>query len=979
MRIVTIIFILLSFLIKARNPPVIIFKENKGQWPEKVLFGTEILNTKFYVNKNSFNYCVYNPEEYIKGFGRHKQNENEKGNSIHGHNYEVNFVGADLTNTIKPKEQPEYYNYFLGKDKKKWASNVKAFANVAFNDIYNNIDLKLYSKGLNLKYDFVIKLGGNTNSIKLNYKHVDGIEIKNNELIIKTSVGNTIEQKPFSYQIINGIKKEVKCNYVLLNENTIGFNFPEGYNKNYELVIDPIVVVCSYSGASCYAFGDCCTYDANGNIYVGGEADIGYPTTPGAFQLNNQTVSTAGWGYIDIVVSVYNNNGTAKIFSTYIGGDYGEIPSDIMVKNNEITILGITESDNYPCTATAFDTTFNSILGSGDYDIVISKLNMTGTALLASTYVGGTKSEIINTFNASGIWWGWVSGEIECDDSGNVYIIGATNSTNFPVTAGVISTILQGTTDAYVFKINNTLSNMIWSTYLGGSLNESGTSIKLDGWGGVYCYGSTSSANFPTTPGAYNTTKNGTGTNADLYISHINSTGTALLASTFLGTSSQDYAGLMNLDKNNNVYLTSNLSITSSFTPSPGTYSNPNGYNCIYKLNTSLSGLAFKTRFGFPPPPILPAPSPNISWSAIKIDSCENIYIGGYAANMLPTTPNALQPYGGGTTDLYIAEFKQNCSSLAFASFFGGAANISWSSSAPGESTGLADFDDKGYYYCSMGIPGGLPVTPNAYATTWVNTNTLVPCNDAFVKIDLQTHVNATSSYGGNITGCPPFTPTFVSTTNTGTTYWNLGNGITTTQSSVSTTYTNLGAYNVLLVVTDTTTCNRYDSIKSVLNVINTTVFDLGEDIPTCLTSKTLLQANVTAVTYSWSTGQTTPNIYVNQIGTYTLTINNGGCNSSDVVNVVIGEKKLSDRFPNVITPNGDLVNDFIDFTKYNFDEVEFYLYDRWGNERFKITNPTEQWQPKDLDNGTYFWVVNYKSSCTGKYGTDKGFVSIFK
>jgi gliding motility-associated-like protein len=970
------IFFLLSFLIKAGNPPAIIFKENKGQWPEKVLFGTEILNTKFYVNKNSFNYCIYKPEEYIKMFGRHKREE--KPPVVHGHNYEVEFVNADLSKSTKSQEQSEYYNYFLGKDKSKWASNVKAFGNVLFNEIYKGVDLKLYSNSINLKYDFIVKPNANTNSIRLNFKNTDGIEIVNDELVIKTSVGNMIERTPFAYQIINGIKKQILCKYNLLNKTTISFVFPEGYNKNYELIIDPVVVVCSYSGATYYAFGDCCTYDANGNIYVGAEADIGYPTTPGAFQLNNLTISTGGWGYIDIAVSVYNNNGTAKIFSTYLGGDYGEYTSDIMIKNNEITILGVTESDNYPCTNTAFDTTVNSAVSSGYYDIVISKLNMTGTVLLAGTYIGGTKSEVINTFNASSMWWGWVSGEIECDSLGNVYVIGATNSNDFPVTSGAISTTLQGTTDAYVFKIDNTLSNLIWSTYLGGSSNESGTSIKLDGKGGVYCYGSTSSSNFPTTIGAYNITKNGIGTNADLYISHINSTGSALIASTFLGTSVQDYSALMNIDRNNNVYLTANLSSSNTFTPSPGTYSNPNGYNCIYKLNSSLTNLFFKTNFGFPPPPMLPAPSPNLAWSAVKIDSCENIYIGGYASNILPTTPNALQPYGGGATDMYIAQFKQNCSSLAFASFFGGAATYSVSSNPPGETTGLTDFDNRGYYYAAIGINGGLPTTPGAYAPVWVDSSANFGCNDAFVKIDLQTHVNATSSYGANITGCPPFTTHFISTTNTGTSYWNLGDGTTTSLDTITHTYNNLGTYNVVLVVTDTNTCNRYDSIKSILNVINPTTFDLGEDAMACINSHAYIQSNVSAVTYSWSSGETTPNIYATP-GTYTLTINNGGCNSSDDVTVVIGEKKLSERFPNVITPNGDNINDKIELKKYNFDEVALHIYDRWGREVYTTKDPIAEWHPDNLNSGTYYYVAEYRSSCIGKFSTDKGFISIFK
>src|SRR5205814_5995015 len=124
----------------------------------------------------------------------------EKPNVVQGHNYEVTFENADLTKFSKKEEQPEYYNYFLGKDKSKWASNVKAFSNVLFNEIYKGVDLKLYSSTINLKYDFIVKPNANVNSIRLNFNYTDGIEIVNDELIIKTSVGNVVEKAPFAYQ-----------------------------------------------------------------------------------------------------------------------------------------------------------------------------------------------------------------------------------------------------------------------------------------------------------------------------------------------------------------------------------------------------------------------------------------------------------------------------------------------------------------------------------------------------------------------------------------------------------------------------------------------------------------------------------------------------------------------------------------------------------------------------------------------------------
>lgn len=969
MKRVGFIFILASFLSKAGNPPAIIFKENKGQWPEKVLFGTEIYNTKFYVNKNSFNYCVYDYSDLQKlhEYMHHRNEEPKQSRVVHGHNYEVEFIGADLTTVTKAKEQPEYYNYFLGNNKSKWANSIKAFGNLLFNEIYQGVDLKLYSNGANLKYDLVVKSTADINSIRLNYKYINGIELVNNELIIKTSVGNVIEKEPFAYQIINGKQKQVKCKYVLLSDNSVGFVLPEGYNKNYDLVIDPVVVVCSFSNTSQHGDASACTYDSNGNIYSFGYADSSYPTTTGAFEVNYNA-------HFDYALSVYNTTGSSKLFSTYMGGDSLDFPLTAIVKNNEIVLFGQVLSRDFPCTTAAFDTTYN-----GDYDFAVSKLDLSGTSLLASTYIGGNGKDGLNNFSSNLNDFGYY-GEMVCDTSGNSYIISATTSTNFPISSSAISTTRTGLTDACVFKLNKTLSNLVWSTYLGGNRDESGKSIRLDGTGGAYLFGITTSSTFPITSGAIQTTKNGGVTAADLFISHINSTGSALIASTYLGTIGFDYARIMDLDESNNVYLLSHLQTPSQLTPSPsGIYNNPNGYNAIYKLNPALSTELFKTKFGNYIPGPSPGTIPYLNASAFKVDSCKNIYIAGYAQNSMFTTPNAFQPaYGGGPTDMYFAVFSTNCSSLKFASYYGGKSPGYSFPISYGEHTdgGISHFDNRGFLYHGICINGGLPTTSGAFQTTKLSDS--LHWNDAFMKIDFQTFINASTSYGANIIGCPPFTTTFVSTTNTGTTYWNFGNGVTSTKDTASTTYTNLGTYNVLLLVTDTTTCNRYDSIKSVLNVINPTDFELGEDIPTCITTPVLIKSNVSAVTYSWSTGQTFPNIYALP-GTYTLTINNGGCNSSDVVNVVIGEKKLSERFPNVITPNGDKINDWIFFTNYDFEELEFIIYDRWGKERLKITNPYEKWEPNELENGTYFYVANYKSSCIGKFATDKGFISVFK
>jgi len=957
----------ISTLIIASQPGIV-FKENKGQWPEKVLFGTEILNSKFYINKNSFNYCVYSNTDLGKlDEYRHHTNDVWKDDRvIKGHNYEVEFIGAEINSFTTANEQSEYYNYFLGNNKSKWANSIKAFGNLLFNEIYEGVDLKLYSNGINLKYDFIVKPNANINSLKLNYKYIDGIEVINNELIIKTSIGNVTEREPYAYQIINGKQKQIKCKYILLSNNLVGFTFPEGYNRNYELIIDPVVVVCSYSNAFLQSDASACTFDASGNIYSFGYADLSYPTTSGAFQVNYNA-------YFDWTLSVYNTTGSSKLFSTYIGGDSLDFPLTAIVKNNEITLFGFVLSKDFPYTSTAFDTTPN-----GDYDFAVSKLNISGTALLASTYIGGEgKDGFLNKFISNPSDLGCY-GEMVCDSAGNSYIISTTTSTSFPVSSSAFSTTRSGPTDACVLKLDKTLSNLVWSTYLGGNRDESGKSIRLDGNGGVYLFGITTSSTFPVTGGVIQTTKNGGSVIGDLFVSHLNSTGSALIASTYLGTLGFDYAKLMDLDESNNVYLLSQLQTPSQFTPSPiSIYSNVNGFNTIYKLDPSLSVELFKTKFGNYVSSPSSAISPYLNATAFKVDSCKNIYLAGYAQHSLFTTPNAFQTsYGGGASDLYFAVFSTNCSSMKFASFWGGNNSNGWNGSGEHSDGGLSHFDEKGYLYMALCSNGGIPTTSNAFQPTKLSDSTFY--NDGFIKVDFQTFVNAGSSYGANITGCPPFTPTFVSTTNTGTTYWDLGNGITSIKDTASTTYTNLGTYNILLVVTDTSTCNQTDSIKSVLNVINPTVFDLGVDVPTCFNTPVQLATNLSAISYSWSNGQISPSIMALP-GTYTLTIFNGGCNSSDVISVVIIEKKLSERFPNVITPNGDNVNDIIDFVNYNFEEVEFYVYDRWGKERYKITSVDQKWNPNDLENGTYYYVANYKSSCTGKFNSDRGFISVFK
>ncbi len=831
--------------------------------------------------------------------------------------------------------------------------------------------MDLYSDNYNIKYDFIVKRGADLNVIQLQYKYINDIDIIDNSLIIKTSVGNVVEHKPIAYQLINGKRKIVLCNYVLLHDNTIGFNCPDGYNKNYDLIIDPVVVVASYSGSTTWALSSAATHDEYGNIYnLGFTTASNYITTMGAFQSTNNSQAE------DFIISAYNSVGSVKLFSTYLGGDLEDIPFCMVVKNKVITVLGYSNSKTFPVTTNAYDTSNN-----GYRDFVISKLNITGNSLLASTYVGGQSNEMFSFFGycCYPLNTDLSYGEMVCDSIGNVYITSSTASIDFPVTSSAISTTRKGTTDACVFKLNNTLSSLLWSTYLGGTGLEHGSSLRLDNTGGIYCLGMTTSQNFPITAGCYQSTKMPNAGASDLYITHINSTGSAIISSTYLGITTDDYSGLIDLDNSNDVYVCGNVASSTSFTSTSGVYSNPNGQNVLYKLNASLTNLYFKTKFGS----IVSGSTidPYIRYTAFKVDSCQKIYLAGFGDRAFPTTANAFMPYGGGLSDIYMATFNPNCSSLSFASYYGGSDTSTYGG---GEyALGISHFDDKGVLYQAVSSSGALPTTLGAYSS---NFNLITPgppgnydnFNDAFLKVDFQTFVNASSSYGADIIGCQPFNAQFTSFPNTGTISWDFGDGSHSNQSSISHSYPNLGTYDIVLVVKDSTTCNRVDSIKSTLYVIEPVNLNLGEDKFICENSSITLSSNINTITYLWNTGETTPSIIVNQPGNYSLILNNGGCSSTDDINIIYSASILRKDFPNVITPNNDKINDAIDFSIYNLETIEFIVFDRWGIEKYKTSDTLIKWTPNNFEDGTYFYVLNYIPKCSQDLKKLQGFISVF-
>ncbi|MCD6066673.1 MAG: hypothetical protein K0S33_1499 [Bacteroidetes bacterium] len=947
----------------ATEKPLIKFKENKTQWPSKVHFMGEFYNGKVFLEKNAFVFEVIDAEQLsvaLKKSGNRERKE-ENHSLLNGHVYRTIFADAQTENIQGSEKQSEYYNYFLGTDQSKWSSHVNAFKTVHYKELYKGIDMQVYSEGANFKYDLIVASYADINQIKIQVEDADAVFLSGKNIFIKTTAGTITEMAPVAWQFIHGKKVSVACEY-LLKENSISYSFPKGYDKKYALLIDPVVVACTFTGSTVYSNPGGASYDEKGNGYLIGDCAFqGFPATTGAFQVSMN-------GARDLTFHKFNPDGSRLLHATYFGGTNEEKSFCVDIRKNEAVIMGYTESVDFPTKTGAFDNTHN-----GGADIFLTKLDTSGSLLIQSTYVGGTGKDakpLLAGFEYFG------NSEIVRDSKGHVYVASFTRSLDFPVSANAFAVSLAGISfadDAIIFKMDSALSTMIWSTYLGGSNGDAAHSLRLDGHGGIYCAGTTNSYDFPVTTGVVSPVKN---SQSDCFITHINNIGTALIASTFVGTNATDYGNLMALDNDTNVYILSMMETSnpSLFTSTPGAFNNaPTGRNLIHKLSPDLSQFVFKARFG------TSSGSSSLSYlfpSAFEVDSCGNIYAAGDATSNFPTSPNAEKTVAE-NSDIYYCVFTKNAASLKYASYFGGP---NWESTA----TGKCKIDKKGVLYFGFFGDIGMPVTPNAYATGQPHlgsSNNFDTWDHGFLKIDPHTFLTATS-YASGQSSCTTDNMLFINQSATGNVQWNFGDGSAPVflQDSVSHTYTSPGIYDLLLIATDTSTCNDLDTLITQVHVYTTPQQLLPDVSDLCLNGEVVLYAGNPGSAYLWSTGATTQTITTTQTGLYSVAITNAGCTITDASEVIVSAANAEITFPNIITPNGDGLNDKLDLSDFYVDEFDLHIFDRWGREVF--SSSTVAWDGtingKAVD-GTYFYTLSYITDCIKATQEARGYITVIK
>ncbi len=807
------------------------FIENQGQWDGNFLFKGVTNRGDIYLQRNGFRIMMADAANHAKLDMLHHGTTRE-AQTLKFHSYEMNFLNVNPFFDVKKlKPQNNYYNYFLGNNPEKWKTGIHPNLAVDYLNFYPKTDMHIYSEESNIKYDLILHPGADVDKIKIEYLGIDGIRIANNKLYIKTSLGESVELSPYTYQFIRGEKKEVACKYKLEN-NIVSFDITGKYDHQQDLYIDPTLIFCSFTGSTADNWGFTATNDTLGNFYAGGiTSGQGYPVTLGVFQATygGGTAISGSQFPCDATFTKFNANGTVALFATYLGGADNDQPHSIIIdKNDNLCIAGRTYSNNFPVTAGCYDNSYN-----GGADMFITKMNSTGTALVGSTYIGGTGDDGVNEeaieFIAGVLKHNYADdarSEIIYDNANNVYIASCTESANFPVTPSAFQPALAGLQDGVIFELNNDCSSLLWSTFAGGANNDAAYVLSLNKTNPseLYVAGGTMSNNFPTTGGVHLPTYQGGVT--DGFLMRFNTATKAMVASTFIGTNQYDQVYGVQTDDSNHVYITGQT--LGAYPVSPGVYSNPNSSQFIAKFNTTLTTQMLSTVYGSGTLAFT-----NISPNAFLVDKCQNIYVSGWGGNLgfpisssttgMATTANALQPVTDGN-DFYFIVLSKNMVTLEYGSFFGQIGGVSEHVDG-----GTSRFDANGVIYQAIcAACGASQLFPTSAGVAYPQ-NLSTNCNLAALKIsfDLQ-NPDAVAAANGPLTGCVPLTIQFQNNSTSATSYsWDFGDGSPIDNSvNPSHTYTTAGIFTLTLIASNPNGCTQSaDTTQLVITVKNDSMF----------------------------------------------------------------------------------------------------------------------------------------------------------
>ncbi len=578
---------------------------------------------------------------------------------------QFNLLGAAQNPTaVGEDEQPGRVNYFLGKDPKRWHTNVPTYARVRYKNVYPGIDLIYYGNHRQLEYDFQVSRGADPNLIRFEIKGANQLRLDGNgDLTLTVSGGELHFKSPIVYQQINGQRRPIDGGYAAQDATHISFHLAD-YDHKEPIVIDPVLVYSTYLGGSGDDEPRAIAIDGDGSIYVAGDTDSAdFPGT---------TVGVLDFGLAHAFVAKLDPTGANLVYADYLGGDGGDWGAVLALDStNNVYLAGNTSSDNFP--------TVNSYQASlvGIRNTFVSKISSDGSTLLYSTYLAGN---------------GWdTPTSVAIDAAGDAFVAGMTSSTNFPMYnafQSVMSPNQNGDYGNYAFltEFSPKGSSLIYSTYLGGSLTAIATcwngpcwlppfsritGLTVDTSDNVYVAGYTVASDFPTTSGAYLGTDTTPGALVG-FVGKFNAAG-GLAYSTYLygnggaGTEIEAIA----VDSSGSAYVAGStisdgtFPVTSTSICDPGISGLGCNYTFVTKLDAAGASLLYSTFLG---------PNNNAAPQAIALDANNNAYILGMSWGCTPFgMVNGIEPcLDQATSALLLVEIDPSASTELFATYLGG-------------------------------------------------------------------------------------------------------------------------------------------------------------------------------------------------------------------------------------------------------------------------------------------------------------------
>ncbi|HYP40888.1 MAG TPA: SBBP repeat-containing protein, partial [Chloroflexia bacterium] len=554
----------------------------------------------------------------------------------------LQFIGADTARiTNEGSALPGRVNYIQGQDKTKWHTNIATYPSIAYENLYPGIGLRYMGKGGNLKGTYIVNPNADPSKIRWRYAGAQSTTL-DGEGRLRIEIGvaggqpvTLTEDAPVAWQEIDGRLIPVDARYQLAGDGVISFLLG-AYNPAYQLTIDPTISYSTYLGGTGW---DICVGIAvhNGNAYVTGW------TSSVNFPLRNPIQATNHGGAYDVFVTQLSASGSALVYSTYIGGsDWDQAQSIAVDAQGNAYITGQTSSFDFPVL-----NAFQPTIGGFHNDAFVTKLDPTGSALVYSTYLGGSATD--NGYR------------VAVDTDGSALVVGTTYSSNFPKLNPYQPNLLGGN-DAFVTRFTPNGQALTFSTYLGGSDVDYGNGIAIDVLDRVYVVGYTFSQDFPVL-NAFQFNNFG---GSDAFVTRFNADGQSLSYSTYLGGGGQDIqandvAWVVTADAAGSAYVTGETMSSSFPTRNPFQPNYGGGFQDAFvsKLTPAGSDLVFSTYLGG---------TGTDDGEGIAVDSAGQVYIGGSTGSPNFPTRNPISDHGRA----FMAKFNAAGSDLLFSSRFGG-------------------------------------------------------------------------------------------------------------------------------------------------------------------------------------------------------------------------------------------------------------------------------------------------------------------